>query len=233
MRQPGRLSHAGGVVGDNAVFIEEIAGDKFDVAFEKIFAIDDDGFGILGAVAASHFGRDGFTIGDDGIDDAFADMSLNGAKMFAEGVVGGFAGLRHEIGNVDTGGFGTSDGASDFRDEQIGKNAGKSEPGRKKNEIGCWRAWTAKGSGRTPLGESWSLRMGTLLREILVSPCTHLPLARWRRDVRWERVEGKMRPRMARTRLETRTVFPKIAVTLVRAARKRLPKLCPRRPRPA
>ena len=47
-----------------------------------------------------------------------------------------------------------------------------------------------------------------------------------------ETVEGKIRPRMARTLLETRTASAKSPVTCVSAARNRLPKLCPTRPRP-
>src|SRR5260370_37188727 len=49
----------------------------------------------------------------------------------------------------------------------------------------------------------------------------------------FESVEGKMRPRMASTLLLTRIASVKSPVTCVRAARKRLPKLCPVRPRPA
>ena len=42
-----------------------------------------------------------------------------------------------------------------------------------------------------------------------------------------------MRPRLARTSEESLTALAKSPVRLVRAVRKRLPKLCPLRPRPA
>src|SRR5271154_5353825 len=93
-------------------------------------------------------------------------------------------------------------------------------------------ASSALGSGRTPRGTSSIFRMGTLLREIVVSPTTFFPFVSVAARCTLERVEGKIRPRVARTLLDSRTASAKSPVTCVNAVRNRLPKLCPRNPRP-
>jgi hypothetical protein len=104
-------------VADYAVFFEEIIKEEFDFHFSDVFDVDGDLRGALRAVAAGHFGGNAATIGDNVIDDALANVFVNGAKMLAEWVVGGFAGLGHEIGDVDAGRFGARDGVGNFRDE--------------------------------------------------------------------------------------------------------------------
>ena len=106
----------GGVVADDAVFLEEIAGEQFDVELRDIFSVELDLFGTFRAVTAGDFGGDGFAIGDDVIDEIFADVILNGPDVLAERVVSGFAGLGHEISDVDARSFGASDGAGNFGD---------------------------------------------------------------------------------------------------------------------
>ena len=63
-------------------------------------------------------------------------MLANGAQMIGEGVAGGFAGLGHQIGDVDARRFGLGDGVGDFGDQQVGKNAGVERAGAEKNQIG-------------------------------------------------------------------------------------------------
>src|SRR5713101_6004177 len=94
-------------------------------------------------------------------------------------------------------------------------------------------ASTALGRGRTERGKSVSFLIGTRLAVMRVSPLTLRPFCRVATRDTLEIVEGKMRPRMARTLLLTRTASAKSPVTWVRAARKRLPKLWPIKPRPA
>jgi len=65
-----------------------------------------------------------------------ADVILDGADVFAESVVGGFAGLGHEIGDVDAGSAGASDGVGNFGDEEIGNEAGVERARAKEDEIG-------------------------------------------------------------------------------------------------
>jgi len=107
---------AAGVVAQDAVFLEEIVEDDAEAEFLEGGKIDGHGFGALRAVTPGHIGRDGLAIGNDPIDDAAGDVLLDGAEMIAEGVAGGFAGLRHQIGDVDARSFGIGDGGGDFRD---------------------------------------------------------------------------------------------------------------------
>ena len=105
-----------GVVADDAVFFEEVVEDDADAELLELRKIDDYGFGALGAIAAGNVGRDWLAVGDDPIDDAARNVILDGAEMIGEGVAGGFAGLGHEIGDVNAGGFGPGDGVGDFWD---------------------------------------------------------------------------------------------------------------------
>ena len=107
---------AAGVVAEDAVFLEEIVEDDAEAEFLEGGKIDGHGLGTLRAVTPGHIGRDGLAIGDDPIDDAARNVFLDGAEMIAEGVAGGFAGLGHQIGDVDARSFGISNGAGDFRD---------------------------------------------------------------------------------------------------------------------
>src|SRR5712664_4881808 len=92
---------AAGVVAEDAVFLEEIVENDAEAELLEGGKIDGHRFGALGAVAAGHVGRNGLAIGDDPIDDAARDGFLDGAKVIGEGVAGGFAGLGHQIGDVD------------------------------------------------------------------------------------------------------------------------------------
>src|SRR5216683_23523 len=127
---------AAGVVADDAVFLEEIVEDDAEAELLEGGKIDGHRFGALRAVTPSHIGRDGLAIGDDPIDDAARDVLLNGAEMIGKGVAGGFAGLGHQIGNVDARGLGFGDGAGNFRDKKVRKNAGVERAGAQKNEVG-------------------------------------------------------------------------------------------------
>jgi len=131
-----KTGEAGGVVADDAVLLEQIAGDEANFPTEDFVAVEADRFGALGAVTADDFWGSSFVIGDDSIDEATADVVLDGAEVIAESVVGGFAGLGHEIGDVDAGSFGTGDSASNFRNEEIGDDAGVERAGPHEDEVG-------------------------------------------------------------------------------------------------
>ena len=107
---------AAGVVADDGVFLKEIVEDDAEAEFLESGKVDGDRLGALGAIAAGDGGRNRLAIGDDPIDDAPGDVLLDGAKMVGEGVASGFAGLGHQVGDVNARGPGLSDGAGDFRD---------------------------------------------------------------------------------------------------------------------
>src|SRR5216684_23828 len=107
---------AAGVVAEDAVFLEEIVEDDAEAEFLEGGEVDGYRFGALGTVAAGYVGGDGLAIGDNPIDDAAGDVFLDGAEMVGEGVAGGFAGLGHQIGDVDARRFGFSNGGGNFRD---------------------------------------------------------------------------------------------------------------------
>jgi hypothetical protein len=109
--------------------------------------INGHGLGALRAVAPSNVRRDRLTIGDDPINDAVWDVFLDGAEMIGERVAGSFAGLGHQIGDVDAGRFGLGDGVGNFRNEQIRKNAGVERAGAEKNEVGLLDGFDDHGNG--------------------------------------------------------------------------------------
>jgi hypothetical protein len=106
-----------GVVADDAMLFEEIIADDANAELEELVAVEAHGVGIFGAITARNVGRNGLGVGDDDINDATANMFLDGSKMITEGVVGGFARLGHQIGDVNAWRFGMDDGAGDFGDQ--------------------------------------------------------------------------------------------------------------------
>src|SRR6266850_2421730 len=117
--------------------------------------------------------------------------------------------------------------------KRLGKMLVYSEPGPRRIRSACLMASITSGRGRTRRGESLILFIGARLAVMRVSPWTVRPFSSVPTRWTFESVEGKMRPRMARTLLLTRMASVKSPVTCVSAARKRLPKLWPTRPRPA
>ena len=131
----------------DTVFFEEVSGNETNSYLEDIVAIDKNGLGALGAVTPSNLRGDRFAIGDDGVDDAATDVSGDGTKMIAERVLSGFAGLRHEIGDVHAGSFGASDGASNLWDEKVGDHAGVQRAGPEEDEVGLPNGFDGCGEG--------------------------------------------------------------------------------------
>jgi hypothetical protein len=134
-------------VPDDAVFLKEIVEDNAEAEVLEFAKVDGDGFGALGAVAAGDIGRDGLTIGDDPIDHPARDVFLDGAEMIGESVTGSLAGLGHEIGDIDARRFGLDDGGSNFRDKEIGKDAGVKRTGAEQNEVGLRDGFEGFGNG--------------------------------------------------------------------------------------
>src|SRR5579859_90425 len=56
--------------------------------------------------------------------------------MIGQGIAGGFAGLGHEISDVDARGGGLGNSLGNFRDEQIRKNTGVERAGTEQDEVG-------------------------------------------------------------------------------------------------
>jgi hypothetical protein len=131
-----QAGEAAGVVADDAVFFEEVVEDDAETELLERREIDGHGLGALRAVATGDVGRDGLAIGNDPIDDAGLDVILDGTQMIGERVAGSFAGLGHEIGDVDARGFGFGDGGGDFRDQKIGQDACVERAGAEEDEVG-------------------------------------------------------------------------------------------------
>jgi hypothetical protein len=131
-----KAGELGGVVADDTVFLDKIAGEECDAEAGDFCGIEANLFGAFRAVTAGDFGRDGFAIGDDVVDEILADVLLNRADVFAERVMGGFAWLGHEIGNVDARGVGTSDGTGDLGDQEIREDARVERAGTHEDEVG-------------------------------------------------------------------------------------------------
>jgi hypothetical protein len=128
-------------VADDAVFLEEMVEDHAYAQILDAIEVVGDGRGALGAIAARDFGRDGFAIGDHPIEEAARsvparNMALDGADVLAERIAGGFAGLGHEVGDVNASGFGVRNGVGNLRDEEIGNDAGVERARAEKDQIG-------------------------------------------------------------------------------------------------
>ena len=135
------------VVAKDTVFFDEVTGNETNSHLQDVVAIEKNGLGALGAVTPSNLRGDRFAIGDDGVDDATTDVLGDGTKMIAERVPSGFAGLRHEVGDVHAWSFGASDGASNPRDEKVGDHAGVQRTGPEKDEVGLPDGLDGSGEG--------------------------------------------------------------------------------------
>ena len=118
------------------MLFEEIVQNDAIAELLQVRDIHHNRLGALRTIPLGDFRGDRMAIGDDPIDDAVGSMALNGSEMIGQSVTGGFAWLGHEIGDVDARCLGFGDGAGDFWDEQIGKNAGVERTGTKKNQVG-------------------------------------------------------------------------------------------------
>src|SRR5713226_8743255 len=127
---------AGGVVADDAVFLEEVVEDHAEAELLKDGKINGHRFCTLRTITPSHIGRDALAVSDDPIDDPARDVFLDGAEVIGKGVAGGFAGLGHKIGDIDARCLRLGDGGGNLRDQQIGKNAGVKRAGAEENQVG-------------------------------------------------------------------------------------------------
>src|SRR6266403_2627985 len=127
------------------MLLEEIVEDDAEAELLESREIDGDRFGALSAIAPGYIGRDGAAISDDPIDNAMRDVLLNGAQMVREGVTGGFAGLRHQVGDIHARGARFGDSAGNFRNQQIRKNAGVERTGPEKNQVGFLDGFDSQG----------------------------------------------------------------------------------------
>ena len=120
----------------DAVFFDEIVEDDAIAEFLEGVEIDRDGLGAFGAIAFGYLAGDGLAIGDDPVYNATGTVLSNRFEMIGEGVAGGFAGLRHEIGDVDTRGFRIGDSVGDFGYQQVWKDARVKRARAEEDEVG-------------------------------------------------------------------------------------------------
>ena len=99
------LREGGGIVAKDAMLFEKIIEDDAVAEFLERVEIDRDGFRSLRAIALGDFARDGLAVGDDPVDDVTRGVLPDCLEVIGEGIAGGFAGLRHEIGDVDARSF--------------------------------------------------------------------------------------------------------------------------------
>ena len=124
------------IVTDDSVLFKKVIEDGAEAKLIQLGEIDDDWLGALGAVALGNFGGDWLTIGDDPIDDAAWRVPLDYAEMIGKRVTGGFAGLGHEVGDINARGLRMSDGPRDLGNEQIWEDARIERAGSEENEVG-------------------------------------------------------------------------------------------------
>ena len=154
------VGEAGGIVADDAVLFEEVVADDAHTELQEFVAVEAHGLGVLRAIAARDVGGNRFGVGDDHVDNATADMSLHGGKVFAERIMGGFAGLGHEIGDIYAWSFGAHDGVGDFRDQQVGDDAGVERARAHENEVGLLNGVDYAGQGMDAAGTQFDFANG-------------------------------------------------------------------------
>lgn len=145
---------------NDAVFFEEIVEQEFDLELDKFVGVNHNGLCTFGTIAARDFGRDRLTVRDNPIDDAFADMLLNGAQVFTESVMGGLAGLRHQIGDIHARGLGARNGVGNFRDQQIRNDAGVKGTRSHEDEIRILKGFNGFGESAHTAGHKLNLADG-------------------------------------------------------------------------
>ncbi|MCU1241670.1 MAG: hypothetical protein JWO71_2396 [Candidatus Acidoferrum typicum] len=123
------------VMANNTMFFEEIVEHDAVPEFLQLGNIDLYRFSALRAVAPGDFGRNRLAIGDDPIDDTVRGVALNGTKMIGQRVPRGFAWLGHQVGDVNARRLGFCNGVGNFRNEQVGKNAGVERTGAEQDQI--------------------------------------------------------------------------------------------------
>lgn len=147
---------------DDPVFFKEVVGIEADFSLDGFVAVYDDGFGAFCAVTAGNIGGNGFAIGDDGVNDAAGDVVVDGTEMVAERIARGLAGLGHEIRNVYSGRFGADDRAGDFRNEEIGNDAGVERARSHQDEVGFVDRFDGRGKRTDPAGRQFNSANGSL-----------------------------------------------------------------------
>jgi len=130
------MRQGGGVVAKDAVLFEQVVEDHTVAEFLEGIEVDGDGLGALGAIAFGDFARDGLAVGDDPVDHPAGGVLANGFEVVGQGVAGGFAGLCHEVRDVDARGFGIGNSVGDLGYQQVGKDARVERAGAQQNEIG-------------------------------------------------------------------------------------------------
>jgi hypothetical protein len=135
----------GGIVANHSVFFEQVViSNHAHAELQKFVAIEAHLFGILSAITAGHFRRDGPGIGDDNVNHTAAHMLLNGAEVIAEQVMRGFTRLGHQVCNVDPRRFRVRDGAHNFRDEQIRNDAGIERAGTHEDQVSLFDGFDSR-----------------------------------------------------------------------------------------
>jgi hypothetical protein len=124
------------IVADDGALFKKVIEDGAQAKLIQLGEINDDLLGTLGAVALGDLRRNWLAIGDNPIDDAARRVALDGAEMIGKGVTGGFAGLCHEVGDVNARCLRMRDGPRDLGNEEIWEDAGIERAGSEKNEIG-------------------------------------------------------------------------------------------------
>jgi hypothetical protein len=135
------------VMSEDAVLFEEIVEDDAIAKFLERVKIDRYRLGALGAIAPGNIAGDGLAIGDDPVDDAPRGVLADRLEVVGERVSGGFAGLGHEISDVDARSFGSGDGVGDFGNQKVGEDAGVERAWTEQDEVGFADGFEGFGKG--------------------------------------------------------------------------------------
>ena len=140
------------------MLFEKIVEDDAIAKFLEGVKVDRYRLGALGTIAPGNVTGDGLAIGDDPVDDAARGVLPDRLKVIGKSVSCGFAGLCHEVGDIDARCFGGGDGVGDFGNQKVGEDAGIERARAEQDEVGF-----ADGFDRFREGASIARRQGEAL----------------------------------------------------------------------
>lgn|SRR5208282_1074912 len=136
------------IVADDPVLFEKVVQDHAIAEFLKLRQVDLYLFSTLPSIALSDFRGNGPAVGHNPIHDRARRVAADRSQMIGERVSGGFARLRHKIGNVHTGSLGLGNRGGDLRDQKIRKDAGVERARAEKNQVGLTNRIDDRRKGR-------------------------------------------------------------------------------------
>src|ERR1700722_2614297 len=124
------------IVTQDFIVMQKIAGNVTNSHPLKFGKRRLDWLGALSSIPSQERRPDRLPIDDDKIKNVAPGVIVNGPDVIGNGIVLGFAGLGHQIRDVNAGGARSGDGVHNFFNQQIRNDAGVERAGANQDQIG-------------------------------------------------------------------------------------------------